>query len=333
MKVLRILLLAAFVMLGVTNVAQAEEAMVRKVDSFDLLMDYSGSMMMTNQALKEVKISLAKDVLTKVNAAIPDLGYDASLHSFAPTGRVIANGSWNRDAMAKGIASFRNDLEVFGRLTPMGDGLMALGGDYAQMKTPTAVVIASDGASNRGIDPVAEARALYQSNPNLCFHVISLADTPEGEATLKNIAALKDCSVMVNAADMLADQAVVDQFVRDVFYTTAIEDAIILRGVNFAFDSYALDTNAKNLLSEVAVILKAENSANVLLEGWTDSKGTDAYNAVLSQRRADSVKDYLTKQGVSASSLRAVGMGKSFKYDNATKDGAYLNRRVELIFE
>ena len=70
----------------------------------------------------------------------------------------------------------------------------------------------------------------------------------------------------------------------------------------------------------------------VTLEGWTDSIGTDAYNKGLSQRRADAVKNYLIKQGIPAQNLLAVGMGKSFKYDNSTAEGRYLNRRVELIF-
>jgi OOP family OmpA-OmpF porin len=193
------------------------------------------------------------------------------------------------------------------------------------------VVIASDGASNTGIDPVAEAVAIYQAQPGLCFHVVSFADTEEGQATLDKIAGLKDCSVSVKGSDLLADQKALNQFVADVFYGEGVEDALVLHGVNFAFNSYALDAKAQGVLDEAAAVLK-DKKVNITLEGWTDSIGSDAYNKKLSQNRANAVKAYLVEQGVSAASINAVGMGKSFKFDNATEEGRYLNRRVEFIF-
>jgi OOP family OmpA-OmpF porin len=214
----------------------------------------------------------------------------------------------------------------------MGDGLAANSADYAAMARPTAVILASDGASNKGIDPIAEAVAIYQAQPGICFHVVSFADTAEGQATLDKIAGLKDCSVAVKGSDLLADKAALEKFVADVFYTGApAEEALVLHGVNFAFDSYKLDAKAQGLLDEAAVVLKEKN-VKVTLEGWTDSIGTDAYNKKLSQNRANAVKTYLVEQGVPAANLNAVGMGKSFKFDNATEEGRYLNRRVELIF-
>ena len=216
-------------------------------------------------------------------------------------------------------------------LTPMGAGLPALSGEFSKMARPGAVVIASDGASNTGIDPVAEAAAIYQAQPGLCFHIVSFADTKEGQAILDQIAGLKDCSVSAKGSDLLADQKALNQFVADVFYGEGVEDALILHGVNFAFNSYALDEKAQGVLDEAAAVLKAKK-VNFTLEGWTDYIGSDAYNKKLSQNRANAVKDYLVKQGVPAASINAVGMGKSFKYDNATEEGRYLNRRVEFIF-
>lgn len=332
MKSLRTMLLSAILVMGLTPVAQAAESIVRTVDSFDFLVDYSGSMMMKSPTLKANKLDVAKQVMSKVNNAIPDLGYMGALHTFAPATTVLPSAAWNKGAMDQAIASLRDDLAVFGRLTPMGNGLATLAGDYAAMARPTAVIMVSDGENNRGIDPVAEAAAIYQNQPGLCFHIISLADTKEGQEVLNQIAGLNNCTVMANAADLLASQQATDQFVADVFYTTVMEEAIILRGVNFAFDSYALDNKAMGILNEVAAILKAKPGIKVTLEGWTDSIGTDAYNKVLSQRRADAVKDYLVRQGVNPFDLLTAGMGKSFKYDNSNPEGRYLNRRVELIF-
>ena len=332
MKMFRNALVAAAVVMGLASAAQAAD-LVRKVDSFDLLADQSGSMMRKAPELKMTKAAAAKQVLSAVNEAIPDLGYKASLHTLAPAGKVVSYGDWDRSAMNDGLASLATDGVIFGRMTPMGDGFAANSGDYAVMDRPTAIVLASDGANNTGIDPVAEAAAIYQAQPGICFHVISFADTEEGQAVLDKIAALNSCSVSVKGADLLADQNALNQFVADVFYTngTHEEEALVLHGVNFAFDSYALDAKAQGILDEAAAVLKEKN-VNVTLEGWTDSIGTDAYNKKLSQNRANAVKAYLVEQGVPASKLTAVGMGKSYKYDNATEEGRYLNRRVEILF-
>lgn len=332
MKTFRTILLAAALVLGLATASQAAD-MVRKVDSFDFLADYSGSMMMKNPALGMSKVAAAKQVLSAINNTIPDLGYKASMHTFGPGAGVVSYGDWDKAAMQAGIASLKTDQPIFSRMTPMGEGLAANSAAYAGMARPTAVIIASDGASNTGVDPVAEALAIYQAQPGICFHIVSFADTEEGQAILDKIAGLNHCSVTVNGADLLADQKAVDQFVADVFYTTGeTEEALVLHGVNFAFDSYALDEKAQGILDEAAAVLKEKNAA-VTLEGWTDSIGSDAYNAALSQKRANAVKDYLVKQGVPASSLAAAGQGKSFKYDNATEEGRYLNRRVELLFK
>ena len=331
MKIRTSLLTLALVM-GLAGASQAAD-LVRKVDSFDLVVDQSGSMMMKMEGSKMTKAAGAKQVLTSVVEALPDFGYKAAAHTVAPAGTVKAYGDFDRAAMKDGLATLKTEGKIFGQLTPMGDGLNAIAGGYAAMARPTAVVLASDGASNVGIDPVAEAAAIYQANPGLCFHVVSFADTKEGQAVLDQIAGLKDCSVSVKGADLLADQKALNQFVADVFYTEKVEvdDALVLQGVYFAFNSYALTDKAQGLLDSAADYLK-EKKVNVTIEGWTDSIGSDAYNMKLSQNRANAVKAYLVEQGVPASSMNAIGMGKSFKFSNATEDGREQNRRVEFIF-
>jgi outer membrane protein OmpA-like peptidoglycan-associated protein len=69
----------------------------------------------------------------------------------------------------------------------------------------------------------------------------------------------------------------------------------------------------------------------VRVEGHTDSKGSDAYNIKLSQRRANAVRDYLIAHGVEADRLVAVGYGETRPVaDNGTAEGRARNRRVEF---
>ncbi len=88
--------------------------------------------------------------------------------------------------------------------------------------------------------------------------------------------------------------------------------SIDLKGVNFDYDKSTLRPDAVSILGEAAEILKRYPDLRVEVAGHTDSKGTDAYNQKLSERRATAVYDYLTSQGVAASRLTGpIGYGES----------------------
>ncbi len=101
--------------------------------------------------------------------------------------------------------------------------------------------------------------------------------------------------------------------------------------VLFAFDSAELSASAKTSLMEISKRLTSANLVSVEVAGHTDSKGSDAYNQKLSERRARSVADFLGSQGVAAQKLSIKGYGESQAVaDNATDAGRAQNRRVEL---
>ncbi|WAC64792.1 OmpA family protein [Pseudoxanthomonas sp. SL93] len=108
--------------------------------------------------------------------------------------------------------------------------------------------------------------------------------------------------------------------------------SIDLKGVNFDFDKATLRPDAVTILSEATEILKRYPDLKVEVAGHTDSVGTDAYNQGLSERRAKTVYDYLTSNGVDASRLVGpVGYGESRPLDtNDTAEGRARNRRTEL---
>jgi len=113
------------------------------------------------------------------------------------------------------------------------------------------------------------------------------------------------------------------------------EKILSLTGVNFAFDKAVLTADAQGVLEEAVELLKNTDSMiEVRVEGHTDSRGTDAYNMTLSQKRAEAVVAYLVSRGVKSNSLMAVGMGESTPVaNNDTEAGRAANRRVDFVVQ
>jgi OOP family OmpA-OmpF porin len=111
----------------------------------------------------------------------------------------------------------------------------------------------------------------------------------------------------------------------------AVEQKFILKGVKFEFDSDRLTPEAKQILNDVGGTLQAYPNVDVEIEGHTDNIGTDAYNQGLSERRANTVKTYLSGREVEAGRMTPVGYGEATPIaDNNTEEGREENRRVEL---
>jgi len=101
--------------------------------------------------------------------------------------------------------------------------------------------------------------------------------------------------------------------------------------IQFLTGSAVLTKAAIAELDKGAKILAEHSSLNILINGYTDNTGKTATNLKLSQKRADAVKSYLVKKGISAGRLTATGYGDSNPVaDNKTAKGRAANRRVEF---
>jgi outer membrane protein OmpA-like peptidoglycan-associated protein len=102
--------------------------------------------------------------------------------------------------------------------------------------------------------------------------------------------------------------------------------------VLFRSGSFELLPGARERLAKVSGIVLAYPSLHVAIEGHTDSVGSDQYNQDLSEHRAEAVRDYFVRQGISSSAVEARGFGKSEPIaSNETAEGRQQNRRVELV--
>ncbi|MGB8660580.1 MAG: OmpA family protein [Candidatus Acidiferrum sp.] len=145
------------------------------------------------------------------------------------------------------------------------------------------------------------------------------------------------------ASDLTAQQAVNDreelrakllQQFNLILETRDTARGLVVNMSDVLFDSgqYTLKPLAREKLAKISGIVMAYPSLKLAVEGNTDSVGTDELNQTLSENRAESVRTYLTQQGVPEASTTAQGFGKTRPVaSNDTADGRQQNRRVELV--
>jgi len=110
------------------------------------------------------------------------------------------------------------------------------------------------------------------------------------------------------------------------------EKIVINEKIHFDTGKAKIQNQSYSVLNELAAVLEENPAVKLVrIEGHTDNRGAEAYNRKLSQRRADSVRDYLINQGVSPNRLAAEGYGESKPIaPNDTAEGRRNNRRVEF---
>jgi outer membrane protein OmpA-like peptidoglycan-associated protein len=119
-----------------------------------------------------------------------------------------------------------------------------------------------------------------------------------------------------------------------VLQTSETARGLIVNMSDVLFDTgkYTLKPTTQISLAKVAGILLAYPGLNVQVEGFTDSVGSDEFNQTLSDKRAETVKNFLVAQGVPPSNITSQGFGKNNPVaDNATAAGRMQNRRVNMV--
>ena len=101
--------------------------------------------------------------------------------------------------------------------------------------------------------------------------------------------------------------------------------------VYFGFDLATLDVNERQRLAADVVILKKFPSLKVNIQAFTDSKGSHAYNRKLSERRQDTVVNYLTTRGIDRQRILVSALGEELPILGLSEQGRTINRRVEMM--
>jgi outer membrane protein OmpA-like peptidoglycan-associated protein len=115
------------------------------------------------------------------------------------------------------------------------------------------------------------------------------------------------------------------------------EDTLLVHfdsDVLFNTGSSSLESDGRSTLNEVADVINDYRKTAVVVQGHTDSKGSEESNHYLSERRARSVESFLTSQGVTPDRISAIGFGESAPVaNNASAYGRQKNRRVDVLLK
>jgi peptidoglycan-associated lipoprotein len=102
--------------------------------------------------------------------------------------------------------------------------------------------------------------------------------------------------------------------------------------IYFSYDKFGLGVREKAILDQVAAYMKEHGKLGLIVEGNCDERGSDEYNRALGERRALSVKEYLTSAGVSPDRIKTISYGEERPAGKGSTPEAYMkNRRADLV--
>jgi len=121
----------------------------------------------------------------------------------------------------------------------------------------------------------------------------------------------------------------------EIFMSKSLEEinlAAPLKMIFFDYDRYFIRDDAKPVLDANSGWLRKFSSANILIEGHCDERGTEEYNLALGEKRAKSTYDYLVSLGISPQRIKVISYGKSQPLDNGHNEMAWQrNRRAQFL--
>ncbi len=163
---------------------------------------------------------------------------------------------------------------------------------------------------------------------------IKIAEQKEKAAELQK--EIKKASAHRDQIMLEANQAKIERLKRELLKMKAKETnrglVLTLGNVLFDLNKADLKPGGMRTIKKLAEFMQSDPKRNVMIEGYTDSTGTAAYNEKLSLKRAESVRDALVNDGINPQRIVTKGYGPKYPIaSNKTADGRQQNRRVEIV--
>ena len=360
MKVLWLAIIIGLIMPGliVTNVLAAEviveqvpvqrvvvvEEVVKTADNFIVLYDASGSMQDPYKETGTKKIALAEKIFKDRGARLPGLDWNAGLYLYTPWKSFYEMQAVSKDKCLAAIGemeAYQPSVSYKNQPTPLGDAIMNLDPILAKLSGNTAVFVFSDGQYTSGARKVGPVKAAAQivSKYDVCFYILSSAETSESKLLVNSLASMNTCSRVITFDEVLSRPEYTIGALYIVRDKALVETELISKVVGVDLDNILFDFDKSDIrpeyddeLNALGKFLQDNPKAYVLIEGFTDTKGDVAYNMYLSRDRAENVKNYLMKNfNIDEDRLVVVWYGQAVPTaGEETKEGRQLNRRVRL---
>lgn len=202
----------------------------------------------------------------------------------------------------------------------------------AAQRATQATALAEEASTRAGNAEAAREAAL--SEKTQAEQAKLQAETTATEATKKAQTAQSEVERMQHERDAELDR--MQQLLNRLVETRRTSSGLVMnlsdKALHFEFDSATLSAQSRELLSRIAGILLASGGYGLAVHGHTDDVGTTAYNQGLSERRAQTVKQYLASAGIEQGIIATKGYGKSSPLANGQDEAARArNRRVEIV--
>ena len=360
-KIIGIICIALSILFLITTDSSA--AFKKACDSFILLVDESDSMHEFYNGKR--KIELEKGILNLINSSVPKgVDYHAALRSFSheyqyprtyQSHLYFSPGKYDTKKMGESISLIKAGRSW----TTLGYGLQSTQADMTKLPGKVHILVFSDGKENSDFTPPEKvAKTLKEKyKDRVCIFAVQIGDDDTGGEVLEGIVQASQCGEKVSADDLKDPQALAS-FVKEAFgYEEKIGDADgdgipddkdkcpgtpkgasvnaygcwRIKPILFPFDKATIQPGYLPELNEVVNVLKKNPSIRLQIQGNTDSKGSEAYNVILSKKRAAVVKNYLVTKGIAPEKLVTKAFGESKPVaDNSTEKGRRLNRRVDF---
>lgn len=322
-----------------TKKVVTEENFVKTADNFLVLFDSSNSM--ARQYRKnspESRYEVAKNILKQKLGQLPNLGYNAGLYLFTPYKEVYPMGPLDKAKFAQAIDSL--PAEPKGP-TFLPQGLRDIEPALQGLSGKTVVYIFSDGTYSQMGDfkqPEDYTQALAEKY-NVCFYLIGSPQDNRAEKRLVDMSKANACSRVIPFERFIENP----EYATGALYVVKATDRIVtttdtkivglkVSNIQYPFDSAKIDMDYIDEVDDLGAFLQKNPTAYVLLEGYTDSTGSEEYNLQLSLKRAESVASYLKDKYMIADErivMNYYGAANPVA-SNDTDEGRAMNRRVEV---
>ena len=284
---------------------------------------------------------MAKDQLERARRTYAQAKADPNVETFAPiqfadSGKAIqkAEQAGNDEMLHLGYLAERKTQIAM----TFAEGKMAEK-DFEKLNTETALVIAQkreQEAVKARLSAKTEAEKAAIAKREAELAMAAAKTEAERAAIAKKEAERARLAAQVETERAAKARADADQLMTELADLKAkqTERGIVLTigDVLFAFGKADLSSKADRNVDKLSDFLKKYPNRNVLIEGHTDSIGSDEYNLNLSRKRSGAVRDKLVGVGVEPDRITTVGYGEKYPaVSNDTEANRAMNRRVEVI--